>query len=639
MDTRYAQWHPKPSILCYIVMLLLSGCVYLPEYKPERTQTKDIIPDRSAVYLLDIADVFVQSSGASTTTVHQKILITGEKGKKHGTLQISYNDDRQSIEIIEAKTITPDGKIHPVKKSDIRTVTPVELSQFSVLYPGIKVCTVTFPAVGIGSIIEYIYRIKTKKPLMPGNFWDGFFFQETEPFMYSRYRLTVPEGMKLYIFPFSVELKAKSKKGKFITYEYLKTNVPAIIPEEMMPPISEIVPRVLVTTIKDWEEVGRWFYNLSKDTTIPDSNIKYVTAKITQNARTEDEKIKEVYHFICKNIRYIGLELGIHGFKPHDAKDVLKLGYGDCKDKAALMVAMLKSIGIKSYIALVNTERYIEENIPFPGQFNHAIVAIQKGNDFLMLDPTSEVIPYPELPPSDQNKLVLIPSHEKTFLIKSYCSNPEENQKNRSIIASFDISGNLEANVSISMNGIYAASLRDTFRYLSNEERKREISRSLNKIIPNTTLIDFTIEGIESLDIPAKQTYKFTSKKYATTIQKRMLFNPALMERIKGTELISLEKRNFSIRFPFRRFNRDSIIFNLPEGYIVDVHPEPIKIQTKFGKYSTSFTVDGNRLIYERVFSLDTLEINPDDYEEFKKFFEQIAYKDSLPVILKKQPD
>ncbi|MCM8764044.1 MAG: DUF3857 and transglutaminase domain-containing protein [Candidatus Omnitrophica bacterium] len=608
----------------------------MPKYLPEKTHGLDAIPDRSAVYLLDVADVFVYPSGASITTVHQKILITGEKGKHHGTLQISYNEDRQSVEVLEAKTITPDHKVLNVRKSDIRIITPAELSPYSVLYPGIKVCTITFPSVNIGSTIEYIYRIRTNKPLMPGEFWDGFFFQNTEPFMFSQYKLTLPENKKLYAYPFSVDLKEKTKKAGFYTYQWAKSNMPAIIPENLMPSMSEIVPKILVTTIKDWEIIGRWFFNLARDSTNPDSNIIATALKITEKARSDDEKIKAVYHYICQNIRYIGLELGIHGFKPHNAKDVLKLGYGDCKDKSALMVAMLKSLGIKSYIALINTERVIEENVPFPGQFNHAIVAVLRNNGFLILDPTSEVIPYPELPPSDQNKTVLIPTEDRTFLMKTTSATPEENQKKREIVAFFDAAGNLQADVSIKMNGVFAASIRNTFRYLSDEERKRELLRSLNRIILNTTLKSFKVEGISSLEVPVEQSYTFFSKRYATIIQTRLLFKPALIERIEGTELISLEKRNFPIRLSYRSSNSDRIVFYLPENYMVDAFPDPVEIKTKFGSYSTKFAVDKNKLIYERFFTLNTLEVKPEEYIEFKNFYEQVAYNDSLPVILKR---
>jgi len=615
---------------------LSSGCIYPPPYRLEKNQNTGIIPDKSAVYLIDAADVIVYPSGVSVTTVHQKILITGEKGKRHGTLQISYNDDRQSVEILEAKTITSENEVYSVKKSDIRIITPAELSSYSVLYPGIKVCTVTFPAVNIGSTIEYVYRIKTNKPLIPGEFWDGFYFQNTEPFMLSNYRLTVPDNLSLYIHPFSVDIKQKTRKGRFITYEWEKNNMPAIVPENMMPPISEIVPKILVTTMRDWNEVGNWFFNLAADSTIPDSNIKALALKITEGMRTDDEKIKAVYHYICKNIRYIGLELGIHGFKPHNAKDVMKLGYGDCKDKSALMVAMLKSLGIRSYIALINTERNIEEGIPFPGQFNHAIVAIPMKNNFLILDPTSEVIPYPELPPSDQNKAVLVPTEEKTFFIKTAAASPEENQKIREISATLDSTGNLAATVSVKLNGIFAASIRHVFRYLSEEERKMELARSLNRIVPNTTLKKFDIKGIDSLDEQVEQVYAFNSKKYATKIQSKLLFKPALLEKMEGTELVSLETRKFSIRIPYKRSNTDRIIFVIPEGYAVDAYPEPLSIKTSFGRYSISFEINNNQLIYTRSFALDVLEVSPEDYNEFKTFYELVAYNDGLSVILKR---
>ncbi len=623
--------------LVFILFLCLSsGCIYPPPYRLEKNQNTGIIPDKSAVYLIDAADVIVYPSGVSVTTVHQKILITGEKGKRHGTLQISYNDDRQSVEILEAKTITSENEVYSVKKSDIRIITPAELSSYSVLYPGIKVCTVTFPAVNIGSTIEYVYRIKTNKPLIPGEFWDGFYFQNTEPFMLSNYRLTVPDNLSLYIHPFSVDIKQKTRKGRFITYEWEKNNMPAIVPENMMPPISEIVPKILVTTMRDWNEVGNWFFNLAADSTIPDSNIKALALKITEGMRTDDEKIKAVYHYICKNIRYIGLELGIHGFKPHNAKDVMKLGYGDCKDKSALMVAMLKSLGIRSYIALINTERNIEEGIPFPGQFNHAIVAIPMKNNFLILDPTSEVIPYPELPPSDQNKAVLVPTEEKTFFIKTAAASPEENQKIREISATLDSTGNLAATVSVKLNGIFAASIRHAFRYLSEEERKMELARSLNRIVPNTTLKKFDIKGIDSLDEQVEQVYAFNSKKYATKIQSKLLFKPALLEKMEGTELVSLETRKFSIRIPYKRSNTDRIIFVIPEGYAVDAYPEPLSIKTSFGRYSISFEINNNQLIYTRSFALDVLEVSPEDYNEFKTFYELVAYNDGLSVILKR---
>jgi len=621
-------------------VFILCGCTHVPQFIPTPVeldnQKEKFFLDKGSVYLLDEADVQVFTSGASVTTVHQKILITGEKGKQHGTLQIPFDAEIQKIEILKAITITEENKILAVKKSDIRIITPAELSSYSVLYPGIKVCTVTFPSVNIGCIVEYVYKIKTKESRMPGEFWDGFFFQGTEVFVVSRYRITIPANMELYTYPFSVALKSKTKKGNLIVYEWEKMNVPAITPEKMMPPLEEVVPKLYVTTIKNWDKIGRWFFALAKDATIPDSTVKSITESITRDTRNNEEKIKAIYHFICKNIRYIGLELGIHGFKPHAAKDVIKLGYGDCKDKAALMVAMLKSAGIQSYIALVNTERQIDENIPFPGQFNHAIVAIGEKNQFLLLDPTSEVIPYPELPPGDQNKTVLIPTENETILIKTYTARPEENKKEREIFVSLDPNGDIIANVTVLPTGIFAAGLRNSFRYLSNEERKRELSRSINSLVPNSTLKEFKITGIESLDTPLSQTYTFISKKYAIPIKEKLLLKPALLERLENTELVSLETRIFPIRFPYKSMNKDEILFSLPPGYDIDVYPEDIKFENKFGSYSIKFEIKDHKLFYQRILCLNVLEIGAEQYLEFKNFYQQISYYDSLPVILKK---
>jgi len=617
-------------------LCLLCGCATISPQQSANNNSVSIPYDRSAVYLIDEADVFVFRSGSSETIVHQKILITGEKGKQYGTLQIPYDSERQSIDIIEAKTITPENITLKIQKSNIRVVTPAELTAYSVLYPGIKVCTINLPAVGVGSIIEYAYKIKTKKSLMPGEFWDGFYFQGEEPLILSRYRLWIPEKMPIRIFPFSVELTQKIKKGGLLCYEYSKQNMPAIIPEIMMPPLEEIVPKVFITTIDDWEKIGKWFLNLAQDSTVYDSNIKNLTFKLTENKSNRDEKIKAVYHYICKNIRYIGLELGIHGFKPHSAKDVLKVGYGDCKDKAALMVAMLKSIDIPSYIALINTNSHIEENVPFPGQFNHAIVAIPDGKSFLILDPTSEVFPYPQLPPYDQDKAVLIPTEEKTYLLKSYSAEADKNKKTRDINVYFDEDGNIQVNVKMIPYGIFEAGIRSSFRFLSEEEKKRALAQELNSLVPNTTLNSFEVKGIESLDLGVEENYSFTSAGYGIKMQDSFIFKPAILEKIEGTEIVSLEQRNFPIRFPYKNMFFDNICFYLPAGYRIDTFPESVHITNKFGKYSMNLKCENNTIVYQRCFSIDVLEINAEDYPEFRKFYQAVSYYDSLPVILKK---
>lgn len=586
-----------------------------------------------SVFILDKAITEVYPSGKVETIIHQKIKIVGEKGKKFGELQISFDAERQRVRIISAHTITADKKILKVSSKSIKTVTPAELVQFATLYPGIKTLTVTFPGIEIGSLIEYEYKITTYKPLIKGHFWDGFYFQSTEPFVQSIYILKIPKERKIYFKECGVKLKEKKVKGKWEIYTWEKENVPSLIPEIHMPPLGELVPRVYVTTFKSWEEIGNWFYKISMDS-LKESPEMIKTATALTEGKTPEEKIKNIYHYVCSNIRYVGLEMGIHGYKPHSAEEVFKFKYGDCKDKAALMVTMLKIAGIKGYITLVNTRKKMIENIPFPGQFNHAIVAIPYQGKNLFLDPTSEVFRFPGLPPSDQDKYVLIATPENQSLSKTPLFPPEENCKIRYIEAVLDKKGDLKANVKIILTGIFEAIIKDHFRYLKDVERKRGLARELNQILPGTKLLQFEVKGIEKVSLPVEENYSFQTKGYGIKVGEKMIFQPSVIDRMHDTGIVSQEKRTFPIRFSHLWETQEIVKCTIPSGFKPETIPPALEIQRKFGYFSARIEVKNNVLIYRRILSIKSLEISPQDYPEFKQFYEEISQYDKLPVIL-----
>jgi len=167
--------------------------------------------NEGAIFLLDKAITQIYPTEKIETTVHQKIKIVGERGKKFAELEIPYDNERQKVRILKAFTITPEGKTIKVSSKNIKVVTPAHLTEFTPLYPGIRSYTITFPGVEIGSIVEYKYKILTFKPLMKNHFWDGFYFQSTEPFLHSIYILKIPRGRKFSYKEFGVKLKNKEK--------------------------------------------------------------------------------------------------------------------------------------------------------------------------------------------------------------------------------------------------------------------------------------------------------------------------------------------------------------------------------------------------------------------------------------------
>ncbi|MCM8806404.1 MAG: DUF3857 domain-containing protein [Candidatus Omnitrophica bacterium] len=588
--------------------------------------------ENETVYLLDFASVKVYLNYTTETLVHQKIRIGDEKGKKFSHLRIAFNSEREKIEFIEGYTILPNGKRITITQKDIKIVTPAELTKYSSLYPGYKVMSIDFPGVEIGSIIEYKYKIFTYKPLIENHFWDGFYFQSTEPFLISRYELTVPKKFKIKIYQKDVELKERKEKFGSIKYIWEKKNVPGLIEEIFMPSIKEIVPKIYVSTFQSWEEIGKWFYEISKSEG-KEKILEEVVDELIKGKKNNEEKIISLYNYVCSNIRYVGLEIGIYGYKPHPPLEVFKAKYGDCKDKANLLKKMLEIAGIKSYLALVNTESQIEKDIPFPGQFNHAILAIPKEDFYIFLDPTTEVMKYPEIPFYEEGKLTLV-CGENPEIVKIPISSPEKNIRKRNIIASMDKEGNLKGEVIVIPKGMFEASLRNSFRYLKSIERERHLVKELNTLLPGTKLLSLEITGLESLDKQLIEKYQFFTSQYGLQVTNKIIFSPVLIDKLTDLSIVSLEERKYPLRLGMNYIKEETIEYKLPENIEVETLPSSIEINESFGKYLLNIQKTKDGLLLKRILEISKTEIMPEEYIKFKEFYKKIAFYDRLPVIL-----
>jgi len=145
------------------------------------------------------------------------------------------------------------------------------------------------------------------------------------------------------------------------------------------------------------------------------AEIKQKVAQLTSASQTQEEKMHALANFMQRDIRYVGIWLGIGGWQPHSATDVFSHSFGDCKDKATLLSSMLHEIGVESYYVLINTERgVVTKDMPPQKHFNHAILAIQvpKGTkdpslvairehptlgSILFFDPTDQTTPFGQL--------------------------------------------------------------------------------------------------------------------------------------------------------------------------------------------------------------------------------------------------
>ncbi len=182
------------------------------------------------------------------------------------------------------------------------------------------------------------------------------------------------------------------------------------------PPWQQWAAYASISSLPSWDEFAAWYRRLAEGSDAVDPTVTAMAAQLADGAKTRTEKIRRDFEFVSA-LRYIAIEIGVQGFRPRTPAEVLSNRYGDCKDKANLLVALLRSQGIASNFVLLSRGAYTDVNFP-SWQFNHAIAFVPRAPeagqpDDLWLDSTDSVTPFGFLPPGDFGQAGLVFGKDK----------------------------------------------------------------------------------------------------------------------------------------------------------------------------------------------------------------------------------
>lgn len=377
--------------------------------------------------------------GTSERYEEKYIKIEDEKGADEWkSLKISYTPYYNISDFKGVEIIKNNGEIINIDIKNIKEeLAPPELG--GTIFWGTRNKILELPKLEIGDIIHY-------KVFSKGGNWLGptgeIIYQTPYPGYFNRIELFedyVPIKRKIYI---CEELKEKPVKFKIyngeINYKRVKIkgkvlhifwvdSVPAKKLESLSPSSYDKFKKLLITNIPDWREISKIEYKRSKENIEPDDYIKNFVDSILKDVKSDSEKIYKLFYFVSDNIRYLGLvETDIEGYKPHKASLTLKHREGVCKDKAGLLVSLLKGAGFKVYYAITGVGIKVED---FPvDQANHAIVAIERNPfEYFYLDPTIGSGGKDLFPPVEDGQEVLVAREEGDILRNIPFSEIEKN--------------------------------------------------------------------------------------------------------------------------------------------------------------------------------------------------------------------
>ena len=648
-------------MVCFIVLLVTVPAIAAagdeaPSWLKEAAavQVPTYEKDVPAVVLRREQTVTVGNDGKVTSTTMFAVRILTREGRGYAHAIEYYLTNSSKVREMTAWLIRPNGFVKKYGKDQIADV----ISDPNDIYNEMRKKVIDGTDDADAGVVFGYQATSEDRPLFNQDRW---YFQNRLPTLVSRYSLQLPPAWRATNATFNYAKLEPTVNGSNYVWE-LRSLGP-IRPEPASPPVDNLAPHIAINyfpgdsgaqsgyrSFETWTQVSRWGTEIHDPQAIPDESVAAKARELTANSKTELDKIRAIARFI-QSLQYISIDIGVgkgNGARPRPASQVLAKAYGDCKDKANLMRSMLKTIGITAYPVLIHLgdPTFVREEWPSPAQFNHCIIAIKVSDEtqaatviqhstlgrLLIFDATDEHTPVGDLLHKEQGSLALILAGESGTLTRMPTLSPESSQLDRHASVVLSADGSIIASLKEKSTGQTAVNRRRTFRELSSAEYKGLIedwvasgatAAKISKLVP----LDDTSSGRFDLDLD------FTASSYAQSMQDRLLvFKPAIVSR-RESLFLTEAKRNHAVVLDARSFN-ETVSVKLPAGFAVDELPDPIKLDTPFGSYKTSYEVKDGELLFTRVLAQRAGTIPVDQYPAVRNFFERIRAADQAPVVL-----
>jgi len=652
---------PVTALLCAVLLPPLAAKPTAPAWLQTAAalpvpsfdkKTKAVILTRAMVY-------DVRPDGVITSTERVAIRLLQPEGYSHATMLASYTADTGKIRTTLAWLIPPTGDVIAYGKKDFLETAPTHKTLFT------DARLIQLSASGnavTGSVFGY--EISIEDHAVFSQLLESL--QYDIPCLQQRVSVKLPIGWDLkYTFINHPETAPTTNDG-YTNWSF--TALPALSDEPAMPSIRSlsaylgldlIAPEKtaalerLYPYFKTWNDLSRYFTPRNDHRCIVDPSVTAKANELTQNAPTPLEIIKALGRYAQQiNYTMISAKLGSGGgLIPQPAPATLLHNYGDCKDKANLLRALLRVKGIKAFPLFIysGNNDTIWPQWPTPMQFNHAILAISVGPEIespaiinhatlgrlLVFDPTDENVPVGQLPATHYGSKILLVAGDDGDLITLPPLPAQHNTVTQTIEASLDDRGQLTAQISEQNNGETAAGNRQEQHTSTPIDYAKNIASWINIGVRNAKITDLKTED----DFDRNRftiRLKVTAPAYAQSLRgKLLIFKPSFIPPRHMTDFTEKERTQPAVFSAANYVYRTTI--NLPASYAIDEFPKSVDLKSQFAHYQSHTTVENGILTRECSLQFATTKVPAADYAKVRNFFEQVIKAEQASVVLQRK--
>ncbi len=622
-----------------------------------RVKGADAYPGAAAVVVFDRREVKVEDSGLSRTVQHTLTkALTPAGARELSVVTLPYDPLSADVEVLRCRVVGAAGAVRDIDRA---TTQDHPATQWTILWNS-RHKLVAVGRLETGDAVELVtrrvgftYALLDETgggearfvPPMKGHFYDIVPFWSQWPVIEQSYSVAIPaeKNLQYQFFNGGAEVNDRTAGGVRTVAVTLRNFKPAER-EPGMVAWSDVAPKLLLTTAADWRAKAVWFHGVQEDARAFEvtPELQRVADEVTRGLTRDEDKAAALTHWVAENIRYIGLHMGEgEGYTLHPASMTLRDRGGVCKDKAGILVALLRAAGLEAYAGMTMAGERIERIAA--DQFNHCITVWRRPDGSTrLLDPTW-VPGVRELWSSrEQQQEVLMGLPGGADLLTTPISPPEEHPLEVVIRSILLADGTLKGTIRATADGQSDAGLRRAYRGHRRSELPALDQGMLDAVDPRAVVRVTSRTDPDDLRVPFTIEAEFTISGYARALDDGSLLLVPLSARhpigvASRADEIALalkpKERTYPVRVGCSKLLRLEERMALPPGTKVVGLPKPVALDGP-GRLRAAWEQAGGELRVEETLAIDRRIFEPDAWPSLRAALEAFRKLAETPVLI-----
>src|SRR5271166_2358895 len=575
-----------------------------------------------------------ENDGTGSEQLDVQVKVISESGVQSlGQLKVGYSALSDKLDIVYVRVRKPDGTIVTAQESAVQDLTTPNAP----VYTDYHEKHISVPSLRPGDVLEYKVVRTIVNPLAPNQFWINFNFAEQGVVLDEELEINVPKARHLILKTKPGYDPKVTEEGDRRIYRWAHSH-PANGKDQKPLRDADQVPSVQLTTFQNWDEIGAWYAFLERSRRQPDDAVKAMAAELVRGKTDEMEKVKALYDYVSRNIRYVSLSFGLSRIQPHAASEVLANGYGDCKDKNTLLAALLQSQGIESSSVLIGVQHKLDPDVPSPSHFDHVITRVPVGGQEIWLDSTSGVLPFRMLmqPTRDKQALLISPAG-KSDLVRTPANLPFQASDQTHVNASLNETGKLTTQVSATMRGDREVSFRFALRQMPANHWKDLFSSMLQRAgMKGAEISNLQVSDPSDTDNPLRISLDATASNYFDWSARESKIKMPFMQMTLGGEPGFDEDEKTPekvIKLGAPSDAQVEVRLKVPDQFTVHA-PIGVDVRRDYAEYHSSYKIEGDQFTSIRDLKVLVPELPYERLQDYAAFQRAIAADQAQDIVL-----